>query len=135
MPTEAASPPARAGSGWDGVILRLEETPRTTLAFTTAPLSCRRPLAPPGEALRPIAREDPMRRLGLRRLPRVPPPACWSGAVREPDRSPGGRASWDEDLQSDGAQGRSSPIWVTLDAPAGAREAEASGSTARREER
>lgn len=103
---------------WDGVILRLEETPRTTLAFTAGPLTCRLPLATLGEAPRLIAREDPMRRLELRRLPRVPPPATWSGMVRDPDRSPGELAYWLRVRQSDGEQAWSSPIWVTLEAPA-----------------
>ncbi len=120
---------------WDGVILRLEETPRTTLVFTTGPLTCRLPLATLGGAPRLIAREEPMRRLELRRLPRVPPPASWSGMVRDPDPSPGERAYWLRVRQSDGEQAWSSPIWVTLEAPAGARAAETPGSAARREER
>ncbi len=106
---------------WDGVILRLEETAATVLTIATGPLACRLPLAGLGEAPRLIALEEPMRRLELRRLPRVPPPSSWSGTVRDPDPTPGERAYWLRVRQSDGEQAWSSPVWVTLDAPAGAR--------------
>lgn len=102
---------------WDGVELRLEETPRTVLRVTTGPLSCRLPLAGLGEAPRVVVAEAPMRRLELRRLPAVAQPLGWAGTLTDPDPTPGERVYWLKVRQSDGEQAWSSPVWVRLEGP------------------
>ncbi len=102
------------GGDWDGVVVRLAETPATELAIVTDPLSARVRATRLAEGPVEIAAEDPERRLRIDRLPRAPAPTGWSGDFVDQAAPAGRHAYWVRVRQEDGACAWSSPIFAEV---------------------